>query len=184
MSEESKEILINLLQTKFKTAEFSLYPIFSAKKHGFTAEAFHSKCDGKGANIVIIENTNGNIFGGFTSISWSSDSKYHSDRNAFLFVIKNGSSMNGEICELKTSDDDGSIEHAVLHAEGRGPVFGEAIHALSISNQCKIAPKSFTNDNSSYVFYGNELCGGNDMHNSQYYFKVVNYEVFQVIGIH
>jgi hypothetical protein len=46
--------------------------IFRASQHRWRASDFHKYCDNKGANIVIIKNEFGYIFGGYISISWES----------------------------------------------------------------------------------------------------------------
>ena len=51
--------------------------------------AFHQKCDGQGPTISLYENDKGNIFGGYSSISWASEGSYVSDKNSFLFTLTN-----------------------------------------------------------------------------------------------
>ena len=45
--------------------------LFKASQDGFTAQAFHGRCDNKGPTVTIIKSGN-NIFGGFTENSWQS----------------------------------------------------------------------------------------------------------------
>ena len=45
-----------------------------AKTDGWAASTFHSKCDGKGPTVTIIQ-VGSYVFGGYTDVSWSS-SKY------------------------------------------------------------------------------------------------------------
>ena len=45
--------------------------LFRASQDGFTAQAFHGRCDNKGPTVTIIKSGN-NIFGGFTENSWQS----------------------------------------------------------------------------------------------------------------
>ena len=45
--------------------------LFRASRDGFTAHAFHTRCDNKGPTVTIVESEN-NIFGGFTENSWLS----------------------------------------------------------------------------------------------------------------
>ena len=40
-----------------------------ASRDGFTASAFHSRCDNKGPTVTVV-NSDGNIFGGFTESAW------------------------------------------------------------------------------------------------------------------
>ena len=45
--------------------------LFRGSRDGFTAQAFHAKCDDKGPTVTIVKSGN-NIFGGFTEKSWNS----------------------------------------------------------------------------------------------------------------
>ena len=45
--------------------------LFKASQDGFTAQAFHGRCDNKGPTVTIVKSGN-NIFGGFTENSWHS----------------------------------------------------------------------------------------------------------------
>ena len=45
--------------------------LFRASQDGFTAQAFHARCDNKGPTVTIVKSGN-NIFGGFTENSWNS----------------------------------------------------------------------------------------------------------------
>ena len=45
--------------------------LFRASRDGFSADAFHSRCDNKGATVTIVLSEN-NIFGGFTEQPWKS----------------------------------------------------------------------------------------------------------------
>ena len=47
--------------------------IYRGSKDGFKVDSFHEKCDGQGKTVVII-NSKGNVFGGFTDISMCSSS--------------------------------------------------------------------------------------------------------------
>ena len=47
------------------------HQLFRATRDGFTAQAFHAKCDSKGPTVTIVKSGN-NIFGGFTENSWNS----------------------------------------------------------------------------------------------------------------
>ena len=62
--------------------------LFRASKDGFSASTFHSKCNDKGATIVLIKaKSNENVFGGYQSKSWQSNSNYEADSSAFLFHV-------------------------------------------------------------------------------------------------
>ncbi|UJR17559.1 hypothetical protein I4U23_004455 [Adineta vaga] len=64
--------------------------IYKAKKDGFRADDFHRCSDDKGPTMTIIQSKNGNyLFGGYTTIPWTSDNKYKKDSTAFLFTLRN-----------------------------------------------------------------------------------------------
>ena len=48
-----------------------------AETDGWAVTTFHRQCDGKGPTVTIIKVSN-YIFGGYTDVSWSGPSKYHS----------------------------------------------------------------------------------------------------------
>ena len=72
---------------KNKTLRFQL--LYKGTKDGDSREAFHKKCDNQGPNISIIESTDGQIFGGYTSKSWIINYRnYTPDSESFLFSFK------------------------------------------------------------------------------------------------
>ena len=62
--------------------------LYRASLHGFTADAFHEKCNGLPNTITIIKNNFDYVFGGFTTASWTSDDTYARDKNAFIFSVR------------------------------------------------------------------------------------------------
>ena len=45
--------------------------IYRASEHNYTAESFHKHCNDIGPTLIMIKSTNGWIFGGYTTQSWS-----------------------------------------------------------------------------------------------------------------
>jgi len=78
-----------LALTGFENKSFSL--LWRGSRDSFFDGAFHRLCDGKANTVTVIKNTNGFIFGGFTSIPWSSSGNYKTDNSAFLFSLTNPS---------------------------------------------------------------------------------------------
>ena len=62
--------------------------LYRATTDGFTAQAFHSKCDGKGNAITIIKNNLNHMVGGYSSSAWNSSKSYINDPNAFLLCLR------------------------------------------------------------------------------------------------
>ena len=66
--------------------------LFRASKHQFKASSSHNLCNGHSNAIKIIRNEHGNIFGGFTNISWASGGEngihFKSDQGkTFIFLL-------------------------------------------------------------------------------------------------
>lgn len=74
---------------------FTTKLIFKGSQHGFTAQIFHELCDNMGPTLTVVQSEQGKIFGGFTSIPWSSPDvdKEHTDLSAFVFSQDNGTIM-------------------------------------------------------------------------------------------
>ena len=63
-----RNVLIRWIPMEFILAgEWRL--LFRGSRDGFTASAFHSRCDNKGPTVTVV-NSDGNIFGGFTESAW------------------------------------------------------------------------------------------------------------------
>ena len=73
LTEKEEMKFIELLSTtklpNIERKEFKL--LYKASEHNWSVESFHNLCDNQGATLVIIGNEYGNIFGGYTSISWT-----------------------------------------------------------------------------------------------------------------
>eukprot|EP00347_Sterkiella_histriomuscorum_P019220 403342481 len=61
--------------------------LFQGSRDGFTAKAFHDKCDNKGPTVSFIHSEFGQTFGGYSSISWQRNIKFEPDENAFIFQL-------------------------------------------------------------------------------------------------
>ena len=70
---------VNLIKEWLGTSYTITELIFKASKDGFTSSAFHSKCDGKGPNIVLVKAKSGQVFGAYVSVAWSSSGNYATD---------------------------------------------------------------------------------------------------------
>ncbi len=51
--------------------KYSWKLIYRASEHGYTAESFHKYCDDKGPTLIVIKSSEGWIFGGYATESWS-----------------------------------------------------------------------------------------------------------------
>jgi len=162
-----------LALTGFENKSFSL--LWRGSRDGFDLAAFHRLCDGKANTVTVIKNTNGFIFGGFTSLPWnSSGGVYHGDNSAFLFSLTNPSNTP---LKLKVKP----AKNAVYQYSSFGPTFGSG-HDLYVSSL------SNTNRGSYMIFSAYEFPNGLSGHEggkflvggSDSCFQTVEIEVFQV----
>ncbi len=84
-------------------------------------------CEGKANTMTVIKNTDGFIFGGFTSVPWSLGGINKLDHLAFMFSLTNPSNKP---LKLKVK----SQEHAVYHYSYYGPSFGSNGIDLRVSS--------------------------------------------------
>jgi hypothetical protein len=148
--------------------------LYRGTRDGFGADDFHEKCDGKGRNIVVVKSRNGNVFGGYTSVSWDSVSKYKSDPNAFLFSLVNKTNSPVKI-------NIGSIggAEAICCSGECGPTFG-AGPDLYIQSHGNTGEHNFSNLGRTYA-NANYRYGASEsklLMTGTYKFQVDEVEVF------
>ena len=136
--ERGNEFLQKLFEwTGFKKMEL----LYRGTRDGSGCNVFHQKCDNKGPTICLCQNEKGNIFGGYASISWTSDCSYHNANGSFLFTLTN---IHGT-APTKYSEIT-KPQYTVYHGNDRGPSFGGS-HDLYISN-------NYFNNSNSYCDIG------------------------------
>jgi len=165
--------LLFLALSGFEKKSFSL--LWRGSRDGFDAAAFHRLCDGKANTVTVIKNTNGFIFGGFTSIPWSSSGGYTADSAAFLFSLTNPINTPLKL-NVKSS------KNAVYcHPLNYGPSFGGGhdLHVSSLSNINKNSYMKFHSYEFPHGMWsiegGKFIVGGSDNK-----FQIIEIEVFQV----
>jgi hypothetical protein len=135
--------------------KFSL--LYRASRDGNTAEEFHSKCDNKGATIVVVKiKDSEQIVGGYNSISWDSSGSNKSTKDNFIFSFTDKANLQST--KLVYSNDS---QYKCL--PNCGPVFG----TNDLYIDYNLAPDV-------WYSYATTLNLPNTM-------NVVDYEVFQVI---
>ena len=92
--------------------------IYRGTRDGMNSSAFHNKCDNKGETITLIKIEKGNIFEGYTSISWNNNDCWHSSPESFIFTLSN--IYYTEPTKFPSKNDQKEIRHYSNH----GPVFG------------------------------------------------------------
>ena len=99
---------------------------YRATRDGFSAQNFHTKCDGIANTLTVIKSSNENIFGGFTEKAWDSSCHYVEDPKAFIFSLVNKENKPFKIMCTNGVD-------AIYCHSSYGPTFGNP-HDICISN--------------------------------------------------
>ncbi len=115
----------------------------------FSAEKFHNLCDNKGPSLTLIQTTNGNIFGGFTSASWESSGIFKFDKDAFIFSLDHQTKF-----PITNHFND-----AIFCKAKEGPTFGKINISISDNSNVK---------KNSYISTGNEYSIPNTVNNIFY----------------
>ncbi|GET65594.1 BTB/POZ domain-containing protein [Rhizophagus irregularis DAOM 181602=DAOM 197198] len=73
-----------------KNIPYNFNLLYRASRDGNTTSDFYTKCDNKGATIVIAKITNSNqIVGGYISLQWDLTDKWKSTKDCFIFSFAN-----------------------------------------------------------------------------------------------
>ena len=132
--------LKKLLQKKdLNNRKWSL--LYRGSRDGFEASYFHSRCDGLPNTLTIVKSTNGNIFGGYTTIPWESikydkDNGYMYDFCAFLFSLVNNENIPLIFEHTKEPEyikGENIVWGSVWPDSNSGPIFGGG-HDLRIGD--------------------------------------------------
>ena len=151
--------------------------IYRGSRDGSLSKNFHEKCDNKGPTITLIKNEKGNIFGGFSSISWTSQNSYKQAPNSFLFSLTNIYGTNPTKFQLKNNND----LHAIYDNSSYGAIFGGG-NDLRVSNDFLNNNDTYSNFPYSYedsIGKGKSIFTG-DTNNNNQKFKIKEIEVFKL----
>ena len=167
-----------------KLCEFDLQDTFKllyrASEHGFDANNFHSKCDGKANTLTIFKASECSfIFGGFTSATWIGSGQWKSDPNAFLFSLTN---KDNQPCKMNI--DPNQHQYAIYGQFGFGPSFGVNYghgNDIFIASNANANSDSLSNLGSSYK-HAQYASGTNEARSflaGSHKFKLSEIEVYQ-----
>eukprot|EP00347_Sterkiella_histriomuscorum_P017517 403349038 len=162
------ELIRDGIDKKFKL-------LFRGSTHGFKAARFHQLCDNQGPTICFILSEFGEVFGGFTSVPWTSpsDYKYQSDPSAFVFSLTKKS----------IHKQYRYYNNAVWHYKERLCHFGYG-YDIIISDDCDKNNGSYCNLGGTYEFHSGTQFETNEAQEhlgGQFKFKVLEIAVFQLI---
>ena len=94
--------------------------LYRASRDGWYAKDFHSRCDNQGPTLALVQTATAFVFGGYTSVSWTSapfPGKDVEDKEAFVF------SLQREMEKFKPENPAKALKHAVF----AGPQFQWAL---------------------------------------------------------
>ena len=105
----------------------------------YAASTFHSKCNGKGPTLTVVQSDKGNVFGGYTSESWGfgGGGAYKYDATAFVYSLTHKAKC----------DKQKEPEYSIHDDSSYGPVFGggmiSAYTIIAIRKPTTIATQQF-----------------------------------------
>jgi hypothetical protein len=120
----------------FRGKQFSL--LWRGSSDGFASAEFHKRCDGRANTLTIIEDTDGNVFGGFTPLKWNNKSGYTADPNlkSFLFTLRNPHKLAPRTFALKRGYENWAI--------WCGPIWGPHLNDIYVCDGCQSRNESGT----------------------------------------
>lgn len=120
-----------------------LHLLYKASVHGYTASAFHQRCDHQGPTLIVAYSNSGDIFGGYTSKDYTQTQQNINDKNAFLFRLQGTTPV-----QFKITTPDGN--NARYDNYNGGPCFGNEVYFLYQGNA-----QVYCNAGTVYRFDGN-----------------------------
>jgi len=137
--------------------------LYQASKDGFHVSTFHDRTKSKGSSITIVETKSGNVFGGYSSYTWTNSGGYRSSTGAFLFRLR----PSIKRYDLKS----GYANRAIYTHSSYGPTFGSG-HDLYIID-CRYVATCSTS-RSAY-----NMPSSFDLNDGESIFRIKDYAVVQ-----
>lgn len=155
LSKDQQKRLLSLL------GHVRLHLLYKASIHGFTAAAFHSRCDKQGPTVIAAYNAAGFVFGAYTSKDYTQCGEGVIDTKAFLYSIRAEGNKPLRV---------GGISGQCAFTDGgTGPNYG----ALVFLHEDKAVFQS--NPGTSFNFQAAALHGGD--------LALTEFEVYRVEGV-
>ena len=151
--------------------------LYKISRDGCNATTFHTNCNNKGATVTVLYNSNGSVYGGYTSLSWKNIGNYGIDQKAFLFRLY----QNGTFKPVQFPSIGGT--HAMYDRADYGPTFGAGHDLYTFSGTIThdgtgFPLNGYAKFSNSYTMKGediNTICNGN--------LKVTDLEVYLLEGM-
>ena len=174
-SEQSKliEMVNDHTTNKFMINEWRL--LYRATRDGFEQENFYQKCDEKNNTICIIQTTNDNIFGGYTSLKLSKSQSqffnHETDPFAFVYLIRSNKGDNPRIFPVQNNGKL-AIQH-YMHGYLSFGQNGRAFYFTKWGEHAPITGIATHTDCPQYNLHQSQLNGADHV------FKPTEIEIFQ-----
>lgn len=120
--------------------------MYKATVDGFSADAFHAKCDDKGPTLAVIQSKEGHLFGGYTAQSWGGNG-FKTDQTTFLYTLTNPHSIPPTKYVLKPLE----ANHAIMCYNFYTVVYGGGVHALQVCSLSNEVNNSWVNFPGSFI---------------------------------
>jgi hypothetical protein len=147
--------------------------IYRGTKDSFSSQSFHKNCDGIGETVTIVQSSNGNIFGGYTSSNWDQSTSYKFDSDSFIFSLKNSQNLPMKLDKI-------SGKESIYCDYNYGPTFGSG-HDFYIYDKSNVSTSNYSNLGLSYkppLNYGYGTTQAQQFLAGSYSFKVNEIEVY------
>jgi hypothetical protein len=160
--------------------------LWRGSRDGFQPRDFHSRCDGHPNTLTLIQDSDGNIFGGFTPVEWESRTwneqmweqnncpKADGSLKTFLFTLKNPSGLAPRKFSLKPDWN----RSAIYCDKDQGPVFGLE-GDVTIRSNCNTSSSSYANY-FGHTFLNDTGLPGETFLTGSSSFRVKEIEVFEL----
>jgi hypothetical protein len=153
--------------------------IYRASEHGFDAADFHRCCDTFAPTISIIQTDFGNLFGGFTTVPWSSATlrSNQADEKAFLFTLKN----TVQVPPTRFPISEAYKHCAISHNPTCGPNFGSPTN-----NGSDLCLRNKFTDKTNFIFFPRSYVDTTNIGSTIFakrYFACKEVEVFAYVSV-
>jgi hypothetical protein len=153
-------------------------------RDGFGARDFHDRRNGHANTLTVIFDTNGNIFGRFTSVKWKSrvwNGRTENENNGwkvdptlkrFLFTLQNPHNIPTQRFALKVI-----IRNYAIDSTSR---WGRALTGICVHDHCNANANSWTDIGNCHT--NNTELDGKTVFTGSLLFQVKKIEVFEIAG--
>jgi hypothetical protein len=174
LTADQQLIVTEWLPSASNSAKWKL--AWRGSRDGFSAKTFHSLCDLKGENVVVIKSKEGYLFGGYCATSWNANKHGQEEEapSSFIFTLTNPHGIPPTKYSRKMG------ENAIFHTSRSGPAFRD----ISVEDNSNANDKSYTcfphyyldtTGKGSKTFNG---AGSRSASNGSVHFVVSDVEVF------